>query len=133
MQGWHAQYGFHNTEETGLNAVRCYGEGGIPMIVNIVQDPALFEKECRATLETGARRIEEIRRLVERTSDPQRRQMETELDHLRGLLNRARARLEGLRLVSQDSVAFEQAVVRGAVNALTIAVADIARHFSQAA
>lgn len=61
-----------------------------------------FYKDLRRKISVAAEQMEALRAAAERQPPPRRREAENLLDQLRGLLNRALARLEAARMASDD-------------------------------
>lgn len=71
--------------------------------------PLTFYRDGRRIVLQAAEKLEELRREAERLPAARRREAEPALDHLRGLLNRATARLEAARMAGEDPGRFAQA------------------------
>ena len=79
-----------------------------------------FYPEFRRKISAAAERLDALRALAERRPAAQRREAEAQLDQLRGLLNRAAARLEAARMAGDDpmrSIA-AQAAAQSAIDEL---------------
>lgn len=68
-----------------------------------VQRRDTHEAHCRERLQTATRGLDDLRSIVERLRSEDQGDFERALDGLRGLHNRALARLEAARLAPPDS------------------------------
>jgi hypothetical protein len=79
-----------------------------------------FYDDGRLKTAEAAERLEDLRVWAEKSPITRRRDLEPKLDEARGLLNRARARLEAVRMAGDDA-----ARIRAARTAATAAVEEL--------
>ncbi|MBP2293471.1 hypothetical protein [Azospirillum rugosum] len=73
---------------------------------------------CRDLLFHATDRLDRLRSLVERRTQPDREDMERTLDALRGLLNRVTGRIEAAHLATDDAWPFARAMADQAIEEL---------------
>ena len=80
----------------------------------------LFYQDGKRIVQDAAERLDGLRAWAERSPQTRRHGLEQDLDQLRGMLNRARALLEGVRMAGDDagSIATARATASAAVSDL---------------
>lgn len=84
-----------------------------------------YEQTCRTTIIDSETRLEELRHLVERSRPQQREDMERQLDHLRGALNRAGARIEAMHSAPDATWNFARASADEAIAELQAGIESL--------
>lgn len=92
-----------------------------------------FEARARGRVAEAAERLDEMRRWVERQPSARRGEYEPALDHLRGLLNRAKARLERVRMASDGLADSARSSAAEALDELWENVHDLENRLPRAA
>lgn len=96
-----------------------------------VQRRDTHEAQCRDRLTSATRRLDDLRNTVERLRRDDRGEFERALDGLRGLHNRALARLEAARLAQPESWPLARAQADQALDDLTRRLDEVESHIQQ--
>lgn len=80
-----------------------------------LRSPSVFYRDGRRLVLQAGEKLDELRCHAERLPVVQRRDAESALDRLRGLFNRALARVEAVRMAGDDADKLKRAVAGAAV------------------